>query len=255
MKIIAITNQKGGVGKTTTAINLAAGLGRKNYKVLLLDLDPQANSTTGLGIEKEQIKSDIFDVLIHNVKFDNAILPTTAKNVWIIPSSIQLAGAEIFLSSKTSNSEKIFQEHFDNLEYDFDFILFDCPPSLGLINRNVLSVCDEVLIPIQAEYYALEGLTQLLSTISLVKKMFNSKLQIGGILLTMFDNRVNLGQEVKEEVYKFFKEKVYKTMIPRNVTLAEAPSVGKSIFDYKSNCSGAKAYESLTEEFLKNQLN
>ncbi len=251
MKIVAIANQKGGVGKTTTAINLSAGLGIKGFKVLLVDLDPQANSTTGLGIEKEEIKHDIFDVVIKDVNFKDTIMKTRTKNVDIVPSSIQLAGAEIYLSSSKNVHEKIFNYLFKTISIDYDYLIIDCPPSLGLINRNALSVAEQVLIPIQAEYYALEGLTQLLSTIKLVKKMFNPKLQIGGILLTMFDYRINLGQEVHAEVVKFFKEKVFTTTIPRNIKLAEAPSTGQSIFDYNNSSKGAIAYMKFVEEFLK----
>lgn len=251
MKKIAITNQKGGVGKTTTSMNLAAGLGEKDKKVLLVDLDAQANSTTGLGIERDQIKVDVFDVIVGEENINKGIIKTTAKNVDLLPSSINLAGAEIYLSNKNVKTEKLFDEKFSKLKNKYDYIIMDCPPSLGLINRHALTFADEVIIPIQAEYYALEGLTQLLSTISLVKKMFNNKLIIGGILLTMFDNRTNLANEVEIEVKKFFKEKVFKTKIPRNVALAEAPSSGLSIFDYQPNSKGSEAYKKLTEEVMK----
>jgi chromosome partitioning protein len=250
MKIITITNQKGGVGKTTTAINLSAGLGLMNKKVLLVDLDPQANSTTGLGIEPDQISKDFFDVIINDFPIKKAIMETSAKNVNIIASSINLAGADIYLSAKKDKIDNLFANKFKILSKDYDYLIMDCPPSLGILNRNALSVADSVIIPIQAEYYALEGLTQLLSTISLVKKMFNPKLKIEGILLTMYDSRTNLAAEVKDEVKKFFKEKVYKTIIPRNVKLAEAPSSGKSIFDYDKSSAGAKAYEKLVQEVL-----
>lgn len=250
MKIISITNQKGGVGKTTTSINLSAGLGRKNKKILLLDFDPQANATVGLGIEKEKINHDIFDVLVNDVDINSAIIESSAKNVDIIPSSINLAGIDIYFSSNQIKSEVLFFEKFKKIEKEYDYMIIDCPPSLGLINRNVLSISNSIIIPIQAEYYALEGLTQLLSTISLVKRMFNSKLSINGILLTMYDKRTNLAQEVADEVKKFFKEKVFKVMIPRNTKLAEAPSLGKSIFDYDISSPGSKAYGLLIEEFL-----
>lgn len=250
MKIIAITNQKGGVGKTTTAINMSACLAKKGKKILLLDLDPQANSTTGIGISKEDINYDIFDVLVNNKNINNAILKTTAEGVDIVPSSISLAGAEIYLFNKNTKTEKLFDLILEKVKNNYDYVIMDCPPSLGLINRNGLSSADIVIVPIQAEYYALEGLTQLLSTISLVKKMFNPKLKIGGILLTMFDTRTNLGKEVEEEVKKFFREKVFKTKIPRNIALAEAPSTGLSIIDYQINSKGAIAYMKLIEEFL-----
>lgn len=251
MEIIAITNQKGGVGKTTTSINLSAGLGRRGKKILLLDFDPQSNATVGLGINKDDIKKDIFDVIVNEANVNEAILKTSAKNVDIIPSSINLAGIDIYFSSRKIKSESIFFETFKNVKKSYDYLIIDCPPSLGLINRNVLSISDSIIIPIQAEYYALEGLTQLLSTISLVKKMFNSKLTIGGILLTMYDKRTNLAKEVADEVKKFFKEKVFKEMIPRNTKLAEAPSLGKSIFDYDNSSVGAKSYSRLIDEFLK----
>jgi chromosome partitioning protein len=250
MKIITITNQKGGVGKTTTAINLAAGLGIKGKRVLLVDLDPQANSTTGLGIESNEVKNDFFDVIVNDFPIKKAIINSSAKNVQIIPSSINLAGADIYLSAKKEKTDNLFKDKFKVLNKNYDYLIMDCPPSLGILNRNALSVADSVIIPIQAEYYALEGLTQLLSTISLVKKMFNPKLTIEGILLTMYDSRTNLASEVKDEVKKFFKEKVYKTIIPRNVKLAEAPSSGKSIFDYDKSSAGAKAYAKLTLEVL-----
>ncbi len=251
MEIITITNQKGGVGKTTTAINLAAGLGKEGKKVLLLDLDPQANSTSGLGIDKHEIKYDVFDMFINDVPIEKVVVETSTKNVCIIPSTIQLAGADIYLSNSKRKDERIFEKPLRNIEDKYDYVIMDCPPSLGLINRNALSLANRIIIPIQAEYYALEGLTQLLSTIALVKKMFNPGLKIGGLLLTMYDARTNLASEVKDEVQKFFKGQVFKTMIPRNVKLAEAPSTGQSIFDYDKCSKGAIAYGKLTNEVLK----
>lgn len=251
MEIITITNQKGGVGKTTTAMNLAAGLGLKGKRVLLIDLDPQANSTSGLGVEKHDIKKDVFNLLVDNMDIKEIIIPTKTKGVDIVPSTIQLAGADIHLSMKKEQDDKIFVRAIDSVSKDYDYVIMDCPPSLGLINRNALTAAKKVIIPIQAEYYALEGLTQLLSTISLVKKMFNPNLKIGGILLTMYDARTNLANEVKDEVQKFFKGQVFKTMVPRNIKLAEAPSTGQAIFDYDKSSLGAKAYESLTKEVLK----
>lgn len=251
MEIIVITNQKGGVGKTTTAMNLAAGLGLKDKRVLLIDLDPQANSTSGLGIEKHNINKDVFDFIVDNEPINNIIIETKTKGVNIIPSTIQLAGADIHLSMKNESEKIIFKDSLELIKNDYDYIIMDCPPSLGLINRNALSVAHKIIIPIQTEYYALEGLTQLLSTISLVKKMFNPELTIGGILLTMYDSRANLANEVKDEVQKFFKGQVFKTMIPRNIKLAEAPSTGQAIFDYDKSSRGAEAYLKLTKEVIK----
>ncbi len=250
-KIITVTNQKGGVGKTTTSMNLAAGLGRKGKKILLIDLDPQANSTTGLGIDLHSVKRGVFELIVDKLPMKDVIIPTSADNVDIVPATIQLAGADLHLSMNNEQESKIFAEPIKQVSKEYDYIIMDCPPSLGIINRNGLSIADKVLIPMQAEYYALEGLTQLLSTIMLVKKMFNPSLQIGGLLITMYDSRTNLGQDVISEVNKFFKGQVLKTRIPRNVKLAEAPSSGKSIFDYAKSSVGAQAYEELTNEVLK----
>ncbi len=250
-KIITVTNQKGGVGKTTTSMNLAAGLGKKGKRVLLIDLDPQANSTTGLGIELHSVKKGVFELIVDKLPIKEVILKTNAENVDIIPATIQLAGADLHLSMNKEQESKIFEKPIKEIKKEYDFIIMDCPPSLGIINRNGLSIADKVLIPMQAEYYALEGLTQLLSTIMVVKKMFNPSLQIGGLLITMYDSRTNLGQEVISEVNKFFKGQVMKTKIPRSIKLAEAPSSGRSIFDYAASSTGAKAYEELTKEVLK----
>ncbi len=250
-KIITVTNQKGGVGKTTTSMNLAAGLGRKGKKVLLIDLDPQANSTTGLGIDLHSVEKGVFELIVDKLPMKEVIVPTSAQNVDIVPSTIQLAGADLHLSMNNEQESKIFEKPIKEIKNKYDYIIMDCPPSLGVINRNGLSIADTVLIPMQAEYYALEGLTQLLSTIMLVKKMFNPKLQIGGLLITMYDSRTNLGQDVISEVNKFFKGQVMKTKIPRNIKLAEAPSSGQSIFDYAGSSVGAKSYEELTKEVLK----
>ncbi len=250
-KIISVTNQKGGVGKTTTSMNLAAGLGKKGKRVLLIDLDPQANSTTGLGLETHSIEKGVFELIVEKLPIKDVIVSTSAENVDIIPSTIQLAGADLHLSMNNEHESKIFAEPIRQIQKEYDYIIMDCPPSLGIINRNGLSIADKVLIPMQAEYYALEGLTQLLSTIMVVKKMFNNKLQIGGLLITMYDSRTNLGEDVISEVEKFFKGQVIETKIPRNIKLAEAPSSGMSIFNYAPSSSGAKAYMALTEEILE----
>ncbi len=251
MEIITITNQKGGVGKTTTSMNLAAGLGRQGKKVLLIDLDPQANSTTGLGIDLHNVEKGVFELIVDKLPIKEVIQQTSAENVDIIPSTIQLAGADLHLSMNSEQESKIFEKPIKEIKNEYDYVIMDCPPSLGIINRNGLAIADRVLIPMQAEYYALEGLTQLLSTIMVVKKMFNPKLQIGGILITMYDSRTNLGQDVISEVNKFFKGQVIKTRIPRSIKLAEAPSSGQSIFDYAQSSNGAKAYEELTKEVMK----
>lgn len=251
MEIIAITNQKGGVGKTTTAINLAAALGQVGKKVLLFDLDSQANSTVGLGTEKHNIEVDIFDVIFNDKSIYDAIIETSAENVFLVPSTSQLATTDIQLIQQQKLEEKIFDKPLKELKDDFDYVIMDCPPSLGMVNKNALSSAHKVIIPMQAEYYALEGLTQLLSTISIVKKLNNPDIQIGGILITMYNPRTNLAVEVKEEVQKFFKEKVFEATIPRNIKLAEAPSTGLSIFDYDKTSSGAKTYRKLAKEVLE----
>lgn len=251
MEIITVTNQKGGVGKTTTSMNLAAGLGRKGKKVLLIDLDPQANSTVGLGIDLHSVEKGVFELIVNKLSIKDVVLKTSAENVDIVPATIQLAGADLHLSMNNEQETKIFEKPLKEVEKDYDYVIMDCPPSLGVINRNGLAIAKWVLIPMQAEYYALEGLTQLLSTIMLVKKMFNPNLQIGGLLITMYDPRTNLARDVVSEVEKFFKGQVLKTRIPRNIKLTEAPSSGQSIFDYDNTSAGAKSYEELTKEVLK----
>jgi len=254
MKKIAIVNQKGGVGKTTTSINLSAGLARKGKRVLLIDLDPQANSTSGLGVDRENIKGSLFDVITGDCDVLDSIKETTAEGVDILPSSIQLAGADIYLTkNKKANNNELFTDIFKPFARKYDYIIMDCPPSLGTINRNALTYADAVIVPIQTEYFALEGLTQLLSTMAYIKKEINPKLKIDGILLTMFDKRTNLSSEVKKEIKKFFKDKLYKTEIYRNVKVAEAPSAGLSIYDYDNSSVGAKCYMKFTEEFIKQQ--
>ncbi|WP_338965217.1 MULTISPECIES: AAA family ATPase [unclassified Spiroplasma] len=253
-KIIAITNQKGGVGKTTTSINLAAGLARTGKKVLLVDIDPQGNATTGTGVNKDEIHDgmSMYDVLVGQVPLKNIIIPGVINNVDLAPATISLAGADIYLMERLDDNQSLLLDRIKPIRDKYDFILIDCPPSLGLINRNALACADSVLIPIQAEYYALEGLAQLLTSIRFVQKMFNKNLTIEGIVLTMFDSRTKLSFEVMAEVKKYFNEKVYRTHIPRNIKISESPSHGLSIFDYDKGGAGAIAYEELTREVLAN---
>ena len=248
-KIISIFNQKGGVGKTTTSINLSAGIGRLGKRVLLIDLDPQGNSTSGLGIEKDEVDSKIYDVLALDVPVNEAIYETSAENVYIIPSNNQLAGLEIELA-REGNWETLLRDKLSNMKDQFDFIFIDCPPSLGILSVLGLIASDSVIIPIQCEYYALEGVSQLFDTIQLVKANFNPSLDIEGVVLSMFDGRTNLSIQVVDEVKAYFKGKVYVSIIPRNVRLAEAPSHGQSIMDYDDKSKGSEAYIELAEEFL-----
>ncbi|MDX9917502.1 MAG: AAA family ATPase [Gudongella sp.] len=248
-KIVAIFNQKGGVGKTTTSINLASGLGRLGKKVLLVDIDPQGNSSSGLGIEKNEVEVIIYDILCQNASVVEGIYETTAENVSLIPSNNQLAGLEIELAGK-GNWETVLKDILVEIKDDFDFIFIDCPPSLGILSVVGLIAADSVIIPIQCEYYALEGVSQLFQTIELVKNSYNPNLEIEGVVLSMFDGRTNLSIQVVEEVKSFFKGKVYTSIIPRNVRLAEAPSYGQSIIDYDPKSKGAESYMELAEEFL-----
>lgn len=248
-KIIAITNQKGGVGKTTTTVNLGASLGELGCKVLLVDIDPQGNATSGVGINKGELEHCVYSLIIDDVKAEDVIIETDFKNLSIIPATIQLAGAEIELVSTVGREEKL-KNVLQPIKDDYDFILIDCPPSLGLLTLNALTAATSVLILVQAEYYALEGLSQLLNTIRLVQKHLNRHLTIEGVLLTMFDARTNLGIQVIEEVKVYFQEKVYKAIIPRNVRLGEAPSHGKPITVYDPRSKGAEVYLELAKEVL-----
>jgi len=248
--ILTLANQKGGVGKTTTAVNLAAFLGKKKKKVLVIDLDPQGNATSGLGVDKGELETTIYDVLVNEEPMADAIWESSAENVSICPTNINLAGAEIELVNVMSR-EQVLKEALKPISDDYDYILIDCPPSLSILTINALTASDGVIIPIQGEYYALEGLTQLVDTINIVKKKLNKNLSILGVVLTMFDRRTQLTRQVEEEVSNYFGDKVFNTHIPRNVRLAEAPSHGVAILDYDKNSKGAKAYESLAAEVIK----
>ena len=248
-KVVSIFNQKGGVGKTTTSINLSAGLGKLGKKVLLIDLDPQGNSTSGLGLEKRELEYLIYDVLAMDLPVKEAVFPTSAENLSIIPSNSELAGLEIELA-KEGNWEERLKNKLKDIKEDYDFIFIDCPPSLGILSVISLIASDSVIIPIQCEYFALEGVSQLFETIELVRRSYNTDLEIEGVVLSMFDGRTNLSIQVVEEVKNFFKGKVYTSIIPRNVRLAEAPSHGLSIMDYDARSKGAESYMDLAEEFL-----
>lgn len=249
-KVIAIFNQKGGVGKTTTNINLATCLALKGKKILIIDIDPQGNTTSGIGIDKKNLDNTIYEVLVlENIDPKKAILPTIVKDLYIIPSSVKLAGAEVELVELEAREKKL-KKAIDKIKSDYDFIFIDCPPSLGLLTINSLTAVDSVLIPIQCEFYALEGVSQLMNTVNLVKNKLNPQLEIQGVILSMFDGRTNLSIQVVEEVKKYFKEKVYSTVIPRNIRLAEAPSFGLPITSYDPKSKGANAYMAFSEEFL-----
>ena len=249
-RIIAIANQKGGVGKTTTSVNLSACIAYLGKKVLLIDIDPQGNASSGIGISKGELETCIYDVLIDDEPVENVIIHSKVENLHVLPATISLAGAEIELVSTISRELRL-KNALESIKDKYDFIIIDCPPSLGLLTINSLTAADAVIIPVQCEYYALEGLSQLLSTIRLVQKHLNKTLMIDGVLLTMLDARTNLGLQVIEEVKKYFQDKVYKTVIPRNVRLSEAPSHGEPIIIYDSRSRGAEVYLELAREVIK----
>lgn len=250
-KIISIVNQKGGVGKTTTAINLSNALGENGKKVLLVDIDPQGNSTSGLGFNKKELERSSYHLLMGLSEAEEIIKKTKFKNLYLLPADMNLAGAELELVD-TQNRESRLKIGLEKIKNNFDFIFLDCPPSLGLITLNALTVSDSFLVPIQCEYYALEGLSQLMTTVRTVRKLYNPNLDIEGVLLTMYDSRLNLTRMVVEEVKRFFPKKVFSTVIPRNVRLSEAPSFGLPICEYDKSSTGAQSYMNLATEFIKN---
>lgn len=257
-KVIALVNQKGGVGKTTSSINLAASLGALKKKVLLVDLDPQGNSTTGVGVEKKD--KSVYDLLIGEAPLEEVTVKTKFKNLYIITANINLAGADIELMEKSRldpafSKEAQLKKHLDIARGMFDYIIIDCPPSLGILTTNALVAADSVIIPVQCEFFALEGIMQLLNTIMIAQKKLNPTLSIEGVLLTMLDNRTNLGLEVVEDIKSYFKEKVYDTIIPRLVRLSEAPSHGKPIIAYDPHSRGTEAYLNLAKEVIERNGN
>lgn len=250
-KIIAIANQKGGVGKTTTSINLAAGLAYLNKHVLLVDFDPQGNATQGIGYSVTNGDLTVYDTILNGEDIHDCIKHLKRPPMDLLPASVSLAGADLEMATIEEAREKLLKNELDKVKDDYDFIIIDCPPSLGLLNTNALTAADSVMIPVQCEYYALEGVTQLLQTIRLVQRLFNQDLRIEGVLLTMFDARTNLSVEVQQDVHRHFKEKAYRTYIPRNIKLSEAPSQGRSIYDYALTSEGARAYAALTKEVIE----
>lgn len=246
---IALANQKGGVGKTTTAVNLGACLNELGKRVLIVDTDAQGNATSGIGISKGDIQHDIYDVLVNSMGLEGVIMPTSRPHLDVVPATLQLSGAEIELASQIGREQRL-ADALEPVADRYDYVLVDCPPALGILTINAFTACDSILIPVQSEYYALEGLSQLMKTIQLVKKHYNADLHVEGVLLTMLDARTNLGNEVVTEVQKFFKDCVYTTIIPRNVRLSEAPSHGQAVIDYDRTSRGAVEYMALAKEVL-----
>ncbi len=249
-KIISFSNQKGGVGKTTTCVNMAAYLAQAGKKVLLVDLDPQGNATTGLGFSKGALKKSVYNVIIEDEAVKDNVLETELEGLFLLPANIDLAGAEVDLVYK-KNRDKVLRAALTPVKDAFDYILIDCPPSLGLLTINALTAADSAIIPIQSEYYALEGLSQLMNTISLVRQHLNKSLKVEGVVLTMYDGRSLISKQIAAEIKKYFSKKLYEIVIPRNIRLSEAPSHGKPILLHDPKCMGARAYAALTEEFLK----
>ncbi len=252
-KVIAVANQKGGVGKSTTAVNLAAYLGSRGYKVLCIDIDAQGNCTTGFGIKKKGIPASAYDMLTGKAKMEDTILQTEFENVSLVPGTADLAGAEVELIQMEERFKRLKMQVL-TVKEQYDYVFIDCPPALGLLTLNGLTACDEILVPMLAEYYALEGLTQLMHTFRLVRSNYNPTLDICGIVFTMYDQRLNVSRQVVEEVQKYFPDKVFQTKIPRNVRLSEAPSYGKPVMYYDKNSKGALFYELLGKEFLGEEL-
>lgn len=249
-RVISIINQKGGVGKSTTAVNLSAALAEKGYKVLVVDFDPQGNATSGLGVDKSSIEQSVYDAILNDVTASEAVLETTSNKVSILPSTIQLAGAEVELVSAMAREMRL-KEALQPIKDDYDFIFIDCPPSLGILTINALTASDSILVPIQCEFYALEGVSKLLESMKMVKARLNPNLDIFGILMTMYDSRTSLSKQVADEVKNYFGDKMFKTLIPRNVRLSEAPSYGMSIIEYDKSSKGAEAYRELAKEVAK----
>ena len=248
-KIVSFSNQKGGVGKTTTCVNMAAYLASFGKKVLLVDIDPQGNATTGMGFSKSSLKKSVYNVLIDDERASDNILTTEAENLDLLPSNIDLAGAEVELVYKKSR-EKVLKNALAEVRDRYDYILIDCPPSLGLLTINSLAAADAVIIPIQSEYYALEGLSQLMNSISLVKQHLNPALEVDGVVMTMYDSRSLISKQIAEEIRKFFTKRVFEIVVPRNIRLVEASSYGKPIMLHDPKCTGARAYKALTQEYL-----